>query len=88
MGRISHRRGCYSSYPNRSRTSVVRSTSGLGNFLRLFDLTPETGMPIGSVFRAKISGVCVLCIHGIHPSPINLGTHFRQYLICRYVGPV
>jgi len=44
-------------------------------------------MPLGSVFRTKISGVSVLCIHGIHPSPINFGTHFRQYVfdmsVCR-----
>jgi len=46
-------------------------------FPKLFDLTPETGMPLGSVFKTKIAGVSVLCIHGIHPSPINFGTHFR-----------
>jgi len=56
-------------------------------FSRIFDLTPEIGMPPGSVFRTKISGVSVLCIHGIHLSPINFGTHFRQYVfdmsVCR-----
>jgi len=49
-------------------------------FPKLFDLTPETSMSRGSVFRTDISGVSVLCIHGIHPSSINFGTHFRQYV--------
>jgi len=56
-------------------------------FSKLFDLSPETGIPLGSVFRVQISGVTVLCIHGIHPSPINFASHMRQYVfdmsVCR-----
>ena len=56
-------------------------------FAQSFELTEDTRMPCGSVFRAQISGVSVLSIYGIHPTPINFGARKAQYAfdmsVCR-----
>jgi len=49
-------------------------------FTKLFTLTPHPDMPAGCIYNCEIAIVSCLCIHGIHPTPINKAMSMQQWV--------